>query len=201
MASSIEICNMALGFLGQDPITNLLDPQNAQEQLCAQYYDVARRSVLEEVSWSFAMRRIIIEGETSTPQWGYANRHILPADTLRVIFVGQQDDERKYNKFDWRFEDGAVLTDPVRIFVRYLADVVDTTRFSSLFVQCLAARLAVDMCIAITENRALRLDLDRTYEEKLRMAATMDSMQGRSEKFKTGQLTNSRQGGNAFFQR
>lgn len=199
MASSIQICNMALGFLGQNPILNLLDPQNSQEQLCAQYYDVARRSVLEEVSWSFAMARIVVEGEISTPEWGYANRHVLPTDMLRVIFVGQQQDERQFTRFDWRLEDGAVLCDPSKIFVRYLVDVVDTTKFSSLFVQCLAARLAVDMCIAITENRALRQDLDRTYQEKLRMAATMDGMQGRSEQLKTGRLISSRQSGSSFF--
>ena len=195
MASSIVICNMALGFLGQDAITNLLEPQNKPEQLCAQYYDVARLALLEEAQWSFAMRRVVVEGEVAAPEWGYGNAHSLPGDVIRVLFVGLQEDERKYTQFDWRFEEGKILTDQNKIFVRYTGDVTDTTRFSPLFVQCLAARLAADMCIAITENRSLKDQLTREYEGKLQMAVTMDSMQGRSEKLKTGRLISQRGSG------
>lgn len=198
MASSISICNMALGFLGQEPILNLLDPQNSQEQLCAQYYDVARLAILEESQWAFAMRRVVLEGEVVEPEWGYANAHPLPSDVIRVLFVGLQEDERQYTQFDWRLEDGNIVTDQNKIFVRYTGDVTDTTRFSPLFVQCLAARLAADMCIAITENRALRNELYRVYEEKLQTAVTMNSMQGRAEKLKTGRLINMRGSGHLF---
>lgn len=192
MASSIEICNLALGFLGQNPILNLLDPQNSQEQLCAQYYDPARRAVLEEVEWTFAVKRVIIEGDTLAPEWGYQNRHILPGDLLRIVFCDNQNNERRYTDFDWRMEDGAVVADASKIFVRYVADIIDTNKFSANFIQCLAARLAVDMCIAITENRSLRADLDKTYQEKLRLAANTDSRQGRSELLMARRLTNGR---------
>lgn len=195
MASSIAICNMALGFLGQNPILNLLDPQNSQEQLCAQYYDVARLAILEEAQWSFAMKRVVIEGEVAAPEWGYGNAHTLPGDVIRVLFVGLQQDERKFTNFDWRLEDGRILANQNKIFVRYTADVTDTTKFSPLFVQCLAARLAADMCIAITENRQLKDQLTREYEGKLQMAVTMNSMQGRSEKLKTGRLISQRGSG------
>lgn len=196
MANEITICNMALAQLGEAPITSITNPQTRNEELCALYYDSLRRAILEEAQWSFAIRRVAIEGVVlPEPAWGYSQQHLVPEDTLRILFVGQQQNERKYSRFDWRLEDGVILSNAENIFIRYTADEQDPNKFSNNFIQCFQVRFAAEMCIAVTENRALRSDLYRLYEEKLQTAVTLDSMQGRSEKLLTGQLLNNRQSG------
>lgn len=196
MTNKVEICNMALAQLGESPVTSLDNPKTRNEELCDLYYDNLRRAILEEVQWSFAIKREFIEGTVlPDPEWGYGNQHLLPQGTLRLLFVGRQNNERQYSQFDWRVENGVIISDSATIYIRYLFDEEDPNRFSANFIQCLVARLAAEMCIAITENRALYGDLYRRYEEKLSTAATIDNMQGRSERLLTGRLLSSRQSG------
>jgi hypothetical protein len=57
--SDVDICNMALGFIGDTAtITNIKPPdQSAQAQLCSKFYPMALRSTLEMHNWAFATRR------------------------------------------------------------------------------------------------------------------------------------------------
>ena len=59
--------------------------------------------------------------------------------------------------------------------------IVDTSLFSAAFVQCLATRLAADLCMAITENTAQQGVLWQLYGAKIKEAAISDGVQGANE--------------------
>ena len=190
----VQICNLALSLLGQKPITNLLEPQTRIEELCAQWYDTTRRSLLEEGEWSFATRRLVSESPPTPANselinWGFAYAHPTPSNCLRVLAVRDNPEDNSPNSLYWQIEDGNILTDSSSIFVRYLYDLTDSHKFTESFAHALAAKLATELCIAITDNAGLKSSLYAIYDAKRRDAINTDSLQGKSRRLRSINLT------------
>lgn len=193
MATETTICNMALSYLGRGPITNLLSPTDATEQLCATNYEPARDAVMESQNWTFAVARATLSTPLAgAPEWGMSYYHALPNDCLRVVWAGRNQDEQEYDTFDWRVESEGIATNEQVIYIRYIKRVTDPGKFSPLFVQALAARLAVEMCIAVTQNVSLYDRLANLYALKVGEAATNNGLQGRSQVIKQNSLQRGR---------
>lgn len=196
MAQEIDIINMALSLIGQKPITSILDPQTVTEQLCALQYPLLRDAVMEEVEWSFAIKRFVDDQPAAAePEWGYPYKFPLSTETLRVLYCSDKKDENIYNAgFHWVVEDGFILADSAVIYYRAIQKIIDATKFSNLFVQALSARLAMELCIPITENAKLHASLASLYNSKIKAAGTMDNMQGKSTRLRVGRLHAARGG-------
>ena len=182
MSSEINICNLALSSLGQGPITSITSPSNNTEQLCSLHYPICRDSVLEAANWTFANARATLDSPLVTaPNWGFTNQFELPTDCMRVIWAGRTTNEKAYDNFDWRVEGNQLLSNEAVIYIRYIKYVTDPSKFSPLFVSALAARMAMEMCIQVTENGKLYERLVNVYSVKLSEAAANDGAQGRSQ--------------------
>ena len=59
MPSEIQICNLAISWLGGQRITSFGD-ETAEAILCYANYELARDAVLERIEWSFAIKRVIL---------------------------------------------------------------------------------------------------------------------------------------------
>lgn len=97
MASAVDICNLALGHLGDAATVASIDPPegSAQAEHCARFYPIARDSLLEMHNWSFAMRRIALSQLTNnTNQWLY--RYALPPDFLCSVSIIPPDASDDY---------------------------------------------------------------------------------------------------------
>lgn len=166
MASEVDICNLALGHLGDNATVASLDPPegSAQAEHCARFYPIARDSLLELHDWGFATRRVQLAQLSNTwEQWDYA--YARPADCLRVLAVIDPNATDDYTSTTGVYtnnvpragaltspqpyateinDDGAevILTDLDDAVARYTALVTDTTKFSPLFVMALSWHLA-----------------------------------------------------------
>lgn len=169
MASEVDICNLALGYLGDAATLASIDPPegSAQADHCATFYPVARDALLEMHDWGFATKRVLLAPLTSTSnQWQYC--YAAPTDlvnTIAVISSDAQDDnsvalsyanpwgqvaipaQGTYSPVEFVLEslgDGtdAIYTNQENALLRYVARVTDTTKFSPLFIRTLAASLA-----------------------------------------------------------
>lgn len=166
MASEVDICNLALGHLGDNATVASLDPPegSAQAEHCARFYPIARDSLLELHTWNFATRRAQLAELTNTwPQWDHA--YAKPADCLRVLAVIPPDVTDDYttvagtNSNGTPFTGGTtvpqpyvveinndlaqvILTDQEDAVLRYVAQTTDTTKFSPLFTMALSHHLA-----------------------------------------------------------
>jgi hypothetical protein len=168
-------------------------PSNVNEQLCATHYAPTRDAVLEAYEWSFAIGRATLDTPAlPEPDWGMTNAFHLPHDNLKVVWCGQSTNENEYARFDWRIEDDRLVTDQDLVYIRYIRRVEDATKYSPLFVLALAARMAFEMCISVTENVRLQEQLIKIYEAKLGEAVANDGMQGRSQTIKQRVLSNRR---------
>lgn len=212
MSSEVEICNLALSHLGDSADVSSIDPAEGSPQAehCARFYPIARDSLLEMHDWGFASTRAV-GAAVAFPftEWGYA--YAYPTDALRIRGVLPADATDDYTAayppvdpysrnslpnqivgvtaqvFVTETDDAGrqiILTDQVGAVIRYTRKIIDTGRFSPLFVATLARYLASYLAgpvlkgdSAITQGKA-QLGIAMGM---LAQAAVSDANQGRRE--------------------
>jgi len=211
MASSeVAICNIALGWLGGDLIISLDDP-SVEAKLCKANYGPLRDAVLEEREWTFAVKRLEFSQLQDAPLYGFDRAFQIPPQVIRVLQVSLFDasvtesgagangfrasarsgtGQGRETRIEWLREgDTVVANSAERIVSRSLIRITDTTKFSPAFDQCLAARIAMDLAIPITNSEKMQKSMAAMYGEKISLAASSDGMQGRSYNVRSDSLT------------
>lgn len=211
MASSeVAICNIALGWLGGDLIISLDDP-TVEAKLCKVNYVPLRDAVLEEREWTFAIKRIEPATLAGAPLYGFDRAFQIPAEVIRVLQVTRAGEDvqggsvsntgirsssrggtgiGRETRIEWLREGGTIVaSDAERIFARVLVRIIDTNKFSPAFDQALAARLAMDLAIPLTNSEKMQTSMARMYGEKMSLAAASDGLQGRSYNTRSDALT------------
>ena len=199
MAASAEaICNQALTWVGANTIGSLSDTSD-EAVICNANYEPLRDTVLAEREWAFAVERAgPVAAEVALPINGFDKKFALPAGTIRVLQVSNASEDAaasntlgigRYNRVEWLREGEFIVALGVeQIFIRYIQQITDTTKFPAYFDQALAARLAMDLAIPLTNSRLLQREMAALYGEKLRIAAAADGSQGRSYRNRTTRL-------------
>lgn len=174
----VDLANLALGWLGEPRIVSFEDPSKNAGILKAAFPAI-RDAVLEARDWTFATERFDLAPDAALPAFGYAARFALPGSVLRVVSC----EVLEGSDLEWVREGAFILTRDAapRLFVKGIVRVEDSSLWSPGFAQALAARLAADLCVPLTENRAVGADLWALYERKLKDAAANDGRQGRSQ--------------------
>lgn len=172
MASEVDICNLALSHLGDVANLQAISPPDgsAQADHCARWYPIARDDLLERHDWAWATKRIAL-AQLSNPitEWLYC--YAQPNDLLSPIAIMDPtatDDASValrmpslagfgysnpvnaggvYTPQEYTLESAAdgtdiVYTNQQNAIMRYIARVTDTSKFSTVFLQTLAASLA-----------------------------------------------------------
>jgi len=187
--SEVSICNQALGWLGEKPIISF-DDASAAAQLCKNNYDLLRDAVQETRDWAFCMVRFKPAPLATPPAWGYSYQFQIPAGVFRLIFVGENDDSNESQPVDgWQREGDKIVANVNTIYVRAVGRVEDTAKFPPLFVQALAARIAADLAMPITNSRSLQSDMFKLFGTKLTEASNSDAVQGRTRIIKSRDLS------------
>lgn len=173
MPSVVDICNLALAHLGDTATVASIDPPegSAQAEHCQRFYPIARDTLLEMHSWSFATKRSTgAQIENVWPMWQYA--YAMPVDAHHIIAVLPPDATDDYStnflpstypdyytnyspsiaagqyvpqKFSIETgDDGSevILTNQQQAVFRYEFIATDPTKFSPLFTLALSWHLA-----------------------------------------------------------
>jgi hypothetical protein len=195
MASAVEICNLALGWLGAKLIAALdqENPASAEEELCAANYGAALKAVLEAKAWTFATARVELEPGEESGIAEYPRRFAIPGTVVRVLAV---DDGTGAFDVNWVREGDRLLTDDVldKAYVKAVLFVEDAAKFTPGFVRALAYRLAADLAMPLTENRARAEAMEALYERALAKGGALDGAQGSPAEKKTSWLRRARGG-------
>lgn len=150
MASEVDICNLALGHLGDEATVSSIDPPegSAQAEHCERFYPIARDAVLSGHAWSFATKRValaLLSTDETPDTWAYA--YALPSECLSPIAVfapGATDDSEGDDFIVEALADGTLVlyTNTEDATLRYVEQITDTTKFKPLVVAAIARLLA-----------------------------------------------------------
>lgn len=149
MASSIDICNLALSHLGDEATVSSIDPPegSAQADHCAAFYPIARNNVLASHAWSCATKRETLALLSLTPPDAFVYAYSVPSTCLRALRVMLPGDTDDSNGQEFEIEaqsDGTLVlyTNAADASLVYIAGITDTTRFTPGMVTAIARLLA-----------------------------------------------------------
>ncbi len=150
MATAVDICNLALGMLGDSgDVTSIMPPDGSPlAGHCARWYPLALRKLFEEHDWSFAIRRSrgveLSNVDKDLYEWKHA--FLLPSDCvrlMRVSEVGKQDAPLDFEVERYEANSGrAVFVDASNVVLTYVSYVDTVSVFPTYFVQVLTLLLA-----------------------------------------------------------
>ena len=182
--NEVDICNLALNFLGKGIIKSLSE-NTELARTCKLHYDRYRRILLKDYSWEFAERTMKLEpvedfGDTVK---GWKNVYRYPDDCLQVLKIYDGDDHRKDDKrerffvqsVDYRLGTKVICCNLENAYMDYVCNEEDCNYFSEEFVEALAHYLAYGMAQALTGSEAkaqteLQYMQNALYQAKLRTA-------------------------------
>jgi hypothetical protein len=173
MASQVAICNLATSMMGAKPLLSM-DEDTKSARIFRRIWDITRDEVLRDHPWNFAIKRVILGASTTPPAFGFANSFPLPADYIRLQFVGQDElDDAVYE-----VEGRAIVSDESVIYLKYTSRITDTSLFDAKFAAALAARLAFYSAYAITASPGIVKNMEAIYEALISGATGADGQEG-----------------------
>lgn len=192
--AAVDICNLALDLLKQDSITSITPPTGGVDVVCARWYDHARRATLRKHPWNFAITRATLAANATAPAFGYAAAFDLPNDFVRLISIGDDyldDIRRKY-----QLEDGQLLysDSETEVNIRYVYDVTLVSQFDQLFVDVLAAELALRMAYKITGSHESEEALKEHLKTIAPEAYAIDGQERPPQRIQQSKFINRRRG-------
>lgn len=170
MASEIEIANRGMTKLGAERISSF-DDNTTESRAVKSLYDISRKAILRRALWSFAKKRTKLAAialPAGTEDWDYAYQYNLPTDFLRLIQVNDFtvpvgfNQARTREDAPYQLEGNRILTNygpPLKI--RYIADIIDPTKYDACFVEAFACQIAYECCETITQSNTKKADLAR----------------------------------------
>jgi hypothetical protein len=83
---------------------------------------------------------------------------------------------------DWEIENGFIFTNDTKspFNLRYVADMTDVTKMEDLFCEALAARLGLELCEMLTQNRDKLSATRAAYDEAIMLAKDINAIEGGS---------------------
>lgn len=182
--NEVDICNLALNFLGKGIIKSLSE-NTELARTCKLHYDRYRRILLKDYSWEFAERTMKLEPveDFGDNVKGWKNVYSYPDDCLQVLKIYDGDDHRKDDKrerffvqsVDYRLGTKVICCNLENAYMDYVCNEEDCNYFSEEFVEALAHYLAYGMAQALTGSEAkaqteLQYMQTALYQAKLRTA-------------------------------
>lgn len=173
--TQVEVCNLALGWVGSELITSIND-STTPARLCKANWNSTRDVVLASREWAFAIRRYEIAPDTTAPVFGWDHRFPIPSNVLRVLRC-----EDGYGEdIDWQREGNFIVSDEATVHALCLVRVETMSDLPEYFGQALAAMLASNLAIPLAQSAEMQKAWYAIYLQKLKDAISIDSMQGRS---------------------
>ena len=173
MATKIQICNMSLRLIGANRITAITDSVEPARVL-TDVYDMIRDEVLSAHPWGFAIKRVLLSEDATAPIFNYAHRFTLPVDCLRVIKM--EDDDMTF-----LIEGDYLVTDEGTAYIKYIAQITDTTIYSPAFITAFAQRLAAEICYPITNSATKAKAAYELYLLKKKEAKGISAQEGTAQ--------------------
>lgn len=194
MASKVEVANLALTKLGDDPILLLTDDTKPARTL-NRIFDLVADAEMKASWWKFTIKRAELSALADPPAWGYSYQYPLPSDYLGLvqlndIYVRSTSRQRGA----WSVEANRLLTDlTAPLKVRYVSRVA-VASWDPLFVDAFACKLAMEACETLTQSDSKFQRIAGQYKLAIDRAHAMDAIENPPEEFPIGSWNESRNG-------
>lgn len=187
MADSItEICNMAIKQVGGKRINDFATGSTEEAINCRLYYPTEKNALLELYDWPFARGRITLSPSTTTPDFEWTYQFLLPGDFLNVRENYDESDQDPTDE-RWELEGEYLMSDESTVNFKYIKKIDDPKKFSALFTELLALKLALKLMTAVagletgSKRDRIKDDIQRLERKAAANAFQKSNTTGRSD--------------------
>lgn len=192
MASSTEICNLALTMIGQEPVVTL-DDTTKGARLCKRWYNPVLEAELRGYPWTFAMKRAVLsplydKGLAEFPPVPELSKSYvfqLPTDCIRIANLNVPYDQ-------YTLEGNKIYADTDTLYIRYVSKPESSALFDPQFVMVLACAIAIELCIPLTDDQDLLTKLLSRKEQLVSHARNTQSIEASPQPVVEGEWIPSR---------
>lgn len=181
--TEVEICNLGLLRSGETVVITSLEDETPHARACRVAYPIARDALLTEPGtyWPFAQRRAeLARLETEGLNLGgFRYAYALPSNMLTPMGIQPYTrNPRPDEEVPFRVEASQagpglwLLTDHPKPILEYIERVEEPSRFSPLFADTLAWRVALELVIPLSVKESLANQIRQAYLANLSKAAT-----------------------------
>ncbi len=154
----VQFCSAALIQLGESPL-EALEQQGSAALVARTWYGIVRDDLLGGHPWSFNRKIVALSRRATAPaeSTGFDAAYVKPSDMWKVRVVHVDG----YPSTSWDIDHESILLSATTSAVVELEyhTLVDEEVFPPYFRSALVARLAAEMCLAITNDLARRKEL------------------------------------------
>lgn len=173
----VEICNMAIGWVGGTPIMSFGD-DSVEAELCSVAYEPTRDWVLEQREWTFAGARAMLSSPlVEAPAFEYTHAFQLPTDLLVVRKV--TDDPLSMRNIDYTKEQRTILANVAIVYLKYTAKVTNEAMFSPSFTYALAHKIAAVIANPLVQNSAMKKEMESLSQSYIELGGSVDGTQSK----------------------
>lgn len=177
--TEVDICNRALGRLGEQRILTMADASGAG-RACQLHFEGTRDEVLRSHRWNFATERAALSRLLPNPPFGWAYRYGLPVDFIRALEVNGTEDGRGN---PWSIESGALMTNEATVNLVYIRRETNVARWDSLFGEAVTLKLAMKLATVLRGSASQVADFGTEYDRLTApLARRVDANEGRQRK-------------------
>jgi hypothetical protein len=177
----VNVQNMALDYLRQQPLATASDQTTAEGRWLGRNYTVVRDGLLRAHPWNFAIKRVELSALAEAPTYGWLYQYQPPSDWLKILPL-TYDGEFDGTPIPYAVENGRILTDkeaPLRI--RYVYREEDEGEWDVMFADVVALTLAMRMSHWMTGKQSMTETLAALLRNSMEMARLNDALEGSSE--------------------
>lgn len=149
MSNKIQIINMALRRLGEQPI-NAIDEGSEAANIVSDMYDILLENELRSYAYRWATTTTelaVIEAE-DPPDFSYA--FTLPADYLQMLRIVYPETGQVLSETEWEVREGKLYLNYDEVKIKYIFLQEDTTKWDANFVNAFAYKLAEEVALPLT---------------------------------------------------
>lgn len=188
MATEVDICNLALGLLGDEAaVTSIAPPNGPQSGHCSRWYPLALRKLFEEAPWAFATRRQkgVELASVDVGLYDYSHAFAVPSACVKLIAL---KDAQTKEPVEYEVEliesngSRAIFTDATDVVLVYVEYIKAATVYPTYFTQALVLLLAAYLVGSVKRSDSsseMARQLFAQYEQALSRAKNQDARQGR----------------------
>jgi hypothetical protein len=174
MATKISIANQALLRVGAKRISSFSEG-TAEANAINDVYDDIRDEFLSEAQWTFAQKRATLATIVGTPLTVNDEMSVIyakPADFIKLNYISDSSATVKV-------EGDRILSNTAGLKILYTYRNDDPSTYYPMSQRALVARLAAEICFALTESATKTEALVKDYEGiALPKAVSSDAQQG-----------------------
>jgi len=175
VSSQVQICNLALGYIGHANTIQSLSENSTAAIRCNLVYEQSRDSLIRSFDWNFARTSVTLALSGTAPgHWSYS--YAMPSEALAIRYIFDAAYDPQTNRsypYELGTNDGEtklIWTDTETAQAVYTRVIRDEAILPELVVDALALKIASEIAMPMTKDLQLTERLNQWYQLKLSAA-------------------------------